>query len=158
MVGGFFEGCQSARSARTGSTRAARSAGRAPAKMVVISMMQPASPSASGSPAPIPKRRARRRLVTVKAAGTPTATPATPNARLFITTPVTTAALDAPSARRTPNSWVRRAAANEVTPYNPTNVSAAAASPNDANDGPLLFDTAREGYAESSAASPGSVG
>ena len=48
-----------------------------------------------------------------------------PNARLFITTPLTTAALDAPSARRTPNSWVRRAAANEVTPYNPTNVSAA---------------------------------
>lgn len=118
--------------------------------MVVISTLQPASPRASGSGAE-PEEAGPKEVSNGYSRWYTNGHTGHPNARLFITTPLTTAALDAPSARRTPNSWVRRAAANEVTPYNPTNVSAADTDrpanhhiriAHDADDGPLLFDTA----------------
>lgn len=105
-----------------------------PAKPDTTAKTTTVNPAIHGSFAFTPYNSADTYCPNPIADGTPTASPIPNNTSTSRITSHNTAPGCAPSAIRTPNSFVRRATTNAITPYNPTAASRVANIPNPADN------------------------
>src|SRR5215467_11114345 len=110
----------SQRRAVTGSTRVARYAGMQVATSAAVLNTITVDANTAGSRASTPNSRLPMKGVTVSATATPNTTPATAIPMPSKITINRTSRGSAPSAMRTPISWVRCCTEYAMTPYTPT--------------------------------------